>query len=110
MSAAEPPSVARRYVLFPAPVIGLGLWAVRSRGENTFGSVRLQPDLETIPKRDGRVRVPAVLAEEVVARAGNQHAGDRRAPVLPARLRVFALGVDAPASLANRALDGDAAC
>jgi len=54
-----------------------------------------EKELETIAQRDRRVRVAVVLSEKIVLVPGDGHAGSRRAPVLPWRLRVFGFRVHA---------------
>src|SRR5262245_40094987 len=100
MSAAAGCRPAMRYVLVPAPVIGLGLWAGRSRGANTS---------KTISNGGAEVGIAVVLAQEVGLVPGDQHAADGDPPVLPARLGVLGLRVDAVAGLPHRGFERDAA-
>src|SRR5580765_7910182 len=65
--------------------------------------------LETIAKRRLNVRVPAVLAEEIVALAGDADGGERRAPMLTSRLRVLELAVQAVAVLTDGGFEPKAA-
>src|SRR5262245_9410935 len=98
INAAEPPLPAIKYVLLPAPVIGLGLRAGRRIGSNTS---------ETITNADADVRIALVLPDEVVLVSREEHSRDRCAPVLSTRLRVLSLRVDAGAVLAHRGFERD---
>src|SRR5436309_13794190 len=91
--------------------MGEGLWASRVIGftqshENT--KARKRQILKAVSQRHLQMRIPVVLPQEVVAVTADADGGDRRAPMLAARLRVFEFRVRAAAVLPDGALEGDA--
>src|SRR5437667_10520056 len=92
--------------------MGEGLWASRVIGftqshENT--KARKRQILKAVSQRHLQMRIPVVLPQEVVGVAADADRGDRRAPVLAARLRVFEFRILATAVLTDRALERYAA-
>src|SRR5438477_5305486 len=64
--------------------------------------------LKAVSQRHLQMRIPTVLPQEVIAMTADADGGDRRPPMLPARLRVFDFRVLAAAVLPGGALEGDA--